>query len=256
MWQQCIMDQIRDGHLHLHLHCGKGSQERTWRQVQNAFRFLKASKASYKWCQSQLEAEYHGKRVVFVKEISAAITTRFDAIPRGYKHSFLIRHPFKVLTSWKKAMYNPEVHGPFEEYEIKETEIPASGYFFKESYDLYRHIRDNYDSIPIVIDADDLLTNPGGIVKAYCNAMDIPYTNDLLHWDASYEIVKTWNVRRILLQQHQLDDFTFMNSAFTSSEFLKPSKGPSREELSEDDLQRVDVCMPYYEEMYRNRLIC
>ncbi len=213
-----------------------------------------ASKASYRWCQSQLEAAYHGKRVVFVKEISAAITTRFDAIPRGYKHSFLIRHPLKVLLSWKKTRSNKAL-GSFEELRLKDVEIPASGYFFKESYDLYQHIRDKYESDPIVIDADDLLTNPDGILKAYCSAMDIPYTNDLLHWDASNEIVKTWNVHRILLQLHQFEDFPMLHKAFASSEFLKPSQGPSRENLPEDDLQCIDFCMPYYEEMYKNRLI-
>ncbi len=189
-----------------------------------------------------------------MKEISAAITTRFHAIPRGYKHSFLIRHPLKVLPSWKKACYNKAL-GPYEEQKLKDVEIPATGYFFNESYDLYQHIRENYDSYPIIIDADDLLTNPGGILKAYCNAMDIPYADDLLHWDPSDEIVKTWNVRRILLQLHQFQGY-FIHNALASSEFLNPSKCLGRKDLSDDDLQCIDFCMPYYEEMYKNRLIC
>ncbi|XP_072014952.1 uncharacterized protein [Amphiura filiformis] len=204
------------------------------------------SKSTYKWCQEQLEAEYPGKSVVFVKEISCAISMRFDAIPRGYKHSFLIRNPLKVLPSWKKSHYLYEMDGPYEDYKIKDSKIPTPGYFFKESYDLYQHIVENYDANPIVIDADDLLMNPDHVLKAYCHSMDIPYTDNLLHWDSSDDVI---------LQLHQLESFTNLDIAANSSKFLKPSKGPSREDLSEDDRRCVDFCMPYYEKLYEKRLI-
>ncbi|XP_072017002.1 uncharacterized protein [Amphiura filiformis] len=214
------------------------------------------TKSSYKWCQSQLEAEYLGKRVVFVKEISCAITTRFDAIPSGYKHSFIIRNPLKVLPSWKRAQHNTGLNGPYEEYTLKDSNIPASGYFFKESYDLYQHIKENYESNPIILDADDLLMNPGGILKAYCNAMDIPYTDDLLHWDSSGDVIRTWNIRRNFLDVDQSEALSFMGTAVSSSEFLEPTKGPSRDNLAEEELKCVDFCMPYYEKLYEKRLIC
>lgn len=35
-----------------------------------------------------------------------------------------------------------------------------------------------------VIDADDLLDNPSGIVKAYCGSVGIGYHPDLLKWDS------------------------------------------------------------------------
>ncbi|XP_072017001.1 uncharacterized protein [Amphiura filiformis] len=216
-----------------------------------------SDKCSYKWCQEQLEIDYPGKNVVFVQAKARAISTRFDAIPRGYKHSFLIRNPLKVFLSWKKAIHKVMKPGTaLETFKLStESKLP-SGYFFKEMYDLYQHIIENYESNPIILDADDLLMNPGGVLKAYCNAMDIPYTDDLLHWDPSDDVIMTWNVSRSLLKLQQLDAFTFQDKAFTSSEFLKPSKGPSREDLNEDDLQCVDFCMPYYEKMYEKRLVC
>ncbi|XP_072017030.1 uncharacterized protein [Amphiura filiformis] len=212
---------------------------------------------TYKWCKEQLEAEYRDKSVVFVQAKADALSTRYDAIPRGYKHSFLIRNPLKVLLSWRKAVYKimkPDT--ALETFKLStESQLPP-GYFFKEMYDLYQYIKENYESNPIILDADDLLMNPGGVLKAYCNSMDIPYTDDLLHWDPSGDVIMTWKTRSILLKLQQLADFTFIDKAITSSEFLKPTKRPSREDLTEDDLQCIDFCMPYYEKMYEKRLIC
>ncbi|XP_072018130.1 uncharacterized protein [Amphiura filiformis] len=216
-----------------------------------------ADKCSYKWCQEQLETEYPDASVVFVQAKCPAIVTKFDAIPRGYKHSFLIRNPLKVLPSWKKAIYKvvkPDT--ALKTFMLSQQSQLSPGYFFKETYDLYQHIKENYESNPIILDADDLLMNPGGVLKAYCNAMDIPYTDDLLHWDPSDDVIMTWKISRSLLKLQKVDAFTFQDKAFTSSEFLKPSSGPSREDLTEDDLQCVDFCMPYYEKMYEKRLVC
>ncbi len=214
-------------------------------------------RSTYKWCQQELEADYPGKSMVFVKELSCAITDKYDAIPHGYRHSFLIRNPLKVLPSWKKSHYLGEMHdGPYEAYKIKDSFIPTSGYFYKDTYDLYQHITENYEPNPIVLDADDLLMKPSGVLKAYCTKMGIPYTDDLLHWDPDDKIMMTWNVRRILLQLNQVDSWTNLGNATRSSEFVKPSKGPSLEDLSEDDRRCVDFCMPFYNKLYEKRLKC
>ena len=220
-----------------------------------------ATKFSYKSLQRELQADFSGKSVVFVQGKTNAIDTRFDAIPSGYKHSFLIRHPQKVLLSWKKAVYDTKSDGPYgyESLKLSElsgTDMPTSGYFFKETYELYMHIKDKYDPNPIVIDADDLQRNPGGILKAYCAAVGIPYTDDLLQWDSSDDIIKTWKIRRAVLQLHQEGAFPFLDKAFQSSEFMKLSEEIPRSDLSEDDLKCIDFCLPFYEEMHKDRLTC
>ena len=156
---------------------------------------------SYLWCKTQLEMDVPGKKVVFVKDLAYAIDTRFDAILSGYTHTFLIRHPSKVLQSWKRTLYK-ESDGPYESFKLSQcpsSRIPP-GFFFKESYDLYNHIKENFDSNPVVIDADDLLMNPGRVLKAYCNAVGIPYSADLLHWDPNSDVIKTWNFPRQSLE--------------------------------------------------------
>ena len=220
-----------------------------------------ATKLSYKCVQRELEAHFPGKSIVFVQGKTNAIDTRFDAIPSGYKHSFLIRHPQKVLLSLKKAVYDAESDGPYGYESLKLSDLsgarmPTSGYFFKETYELYMHIKGKYDPNPAVIDADDLQRNPSGVLKAYCAAVGIPYTDDLLQWDSSDDIIKTWKIRKAVLQLHQLGAFPFLDKAFRSSEFMKPSKETPRSDLSEDDLKCIDFCIPFYEKMYKDRVTC
>ncbi|XP_072043358.1 uncharacterized protein [Amphiura filiformis] len=209
-----------------------------------------AKYTDYLWYKHQLEADFLEKEVVIVKANSYAITTRYDAIPDGYKHSFLIRHPLKVLTSWKKCIYQNGKDGPYDAFSLSslpDSRVP-SGYFFKEMYDLYQHIKDNYDSDPVVLDGDDLAMNPDTLLKAYCNAMGLPYTDDLLQWNSGYEIIQTWQVSRELLH---FDFLKQMKTALTSSEFRQPSrsKEATTADLCKADLHCLDYCMPYYEKL-------
>lgn len=212
-----------------------------------------ARQTDYLWCKTQLEMDIPGKKVIFAKDLSYNIDTRYDAIPEGYKHTFLIRHPSKVIPSWKRGMYR-ESDGPYELFKLSEcppSRIPP-GFFFKETYDLYNHIKENFDSNPVLIDADDLLMNPGRVLKAYCNAVGIPYSDDLLQWDRSSDIVKTWNIPK---QSLQLYTETFYEKAFFSSEFIKPAER-SCPNLSEEDVYCIEASLPFYEKMYASRLVC
>lgn len=239
-----------------------------------------ASQISYDWCKNQLEEEPGAgdspgrpsqKKVVFVKAMSFAISERFGAIPRGYKHTFLIRHPAKVFRSYKAQTSNESQGGidnnNADDYNgtstRKLTECrqldEAPGYFFKESYDLYRHVQETYDPHPVIIDADDLQTNPGGLLKAYCDAVGIPFSDDLLRWDRSDDVTLTWKIRRGVLQQHRLANFTFLEKAFSSCEFQKPDHVKENidvRDLPEDIRQYVNFAMPFYEKMYKERLTC
>lgn len=85
-----------------------------------------------------------------------------------FTHSFLIRDPAKTLTS----MYDkwPD----FNELEVGFPEQRAL-------FDLLTAIQ---GSPPPVIDSDDLLEKPEEIVKAYCDAVEIPYLPHAMTWEA------------------------------------------------------------------------
>ena len=117
-------------------------------------------------------------------------------------------------------------------------------------------MKENYDPNPIILDADDLQTNPGEILKSYCNAVNIPYSDDLLHWDPSDKIINTWKVRTSLLKLNKLDSFKFNDNAFSSSQFQKLKEGSSLTDLSDDVRYCVDFAMPFYQKMHEKRLQC
>ena len=84
-----------------------------------------------------------------------------------FNHSFLIRDPAKVLTS---------VHKNWPEFVRKEIG-------FDEQRLLFDRLCDRLGQVPPVIDSDDLLTDPQGVVRAYCEAVGIPFIPEALSWE-------------------------------------------------------------------------
>ncbi|XP_072021777.1 uncharacterized protein [Amphiura filiformis] len=214
-----------------------------------------AADKSYAWIKNQLESVPQNKKeIVFCKEISSGIDGLYEYIPDGFRHSFLIRHPYKVLLSWEKTI-NREIKDESKRMQISEFPeccLPP-GLFYKEQYDLYQHVKEHYEPHPVIIDTDDLLADPSRVLKAYCQAVGIPYSNDLLQWKPGRECMdQQW-----MIAKEQIIAQNFGNhhaETFTSTCFGKPTKVPDRDELSEGVRQCSDVCMEYYKDMYANRL--
>ena len=213
-----------------------------------------AYQSSYSWAKRELEKDYPEKRLIFCKGITYAIATRFDAIPAGYRHTFIIRHPYKVLPSWKKLFTNG-LKVPMDDFRLDKLPVSSMppGYAFKESHDLLQHVKQHYEANPIIIDADDLLTYPDLMMKRYCEAINIPYNKHLLQWKSGEEIACKWMIPTYFIQGNRLGGW--YDSAFASSGWQKPRPTPSRSKLSSDVLSCADSIMPYYEEMYKERML-
>ncbi|XP_072028032.1 uncharacterized protein [Amphiura filiformis] len=216
--------------------------------------YLAADK-SYSWIKNQLEqSPPDNKKVVFCKEIASGLNGLYEYIPDGFRHTFLIRHPYRVFQSWDR-MVNRTIED--ESKRMKISELPEyllpSGFFFKEEYALYQHVKEHYEPNPVIIDADDLLADPCRILKAYCQAVGIPYTDDLLQWESGRECMdQEWMVAKELIMIENIRNPHA--ETFSSTCFGKPTKTPDREELSDDVRYYSDICMEYYEVMYANRL--
>ena len=140
---------------------------------------------------------------------------------------------------------------------MKLTELPLhvmpKGYFFKELYDMHYHIKKTIDPNPLVLEIDDLLNNPSVVLKAYCEAVNIPYSDDLLHWKAGRENMDTkWKTAKEEIARHNRGGHN--DATFQSTGFIKPGPCPKREDLDEDVLYCSDVIMKYYQELYDNRM--
>ncbi|MCP4981893.1 MAG: sulfotransferase family protein [Gammaproteobacteria bacterium] len=99
-----------------------------------------------------------------------------DAFLDHFNHSFLIRDPAKVATSMYK-------HWP--DFVLKEIA-------FVEQRKLFDRLADKTGETPPVIDSDDLLENPHGIVEAYCDAVGIPYIDAALSWEPGKRDEVSW----------------------------------------------------------------
>ena len=161
---------------------------------------------TYNWIKETLQQDYPGKDVIISKEIVYCLNHRYDCLPEGYRHVFLLRHPSKVFPSWKKLTYEVVTSSP--EYL---DQLPASldefvfdhqppyllppGKSFQEGHELYQYVREKgLDSDPVIIDADDLVQNPAGMISALCAKLGLPYSESLLTWDKGTDVVETWTV--------------------------------------------------------------
>ncbi len=114
---------------------------------------------------------------VFTKDFPHYVTHMWtDEFLSHFDHSFLIRDPAKVATS----MYE---HWP--DFVLEETG-------FVEQRQLFDRLGDQTGTAPPVIDIDDLLEDPYGIVEAYCGAIGIPFISGALSWQPGARDEVSW----------------------------------------------------------------
>ena len=145
-----------------------------------------------------------------------------------YKHSFLIRDPAKVVTS----MFE---HWP--DFVLKETG-------FAEQRQLFDRLSDHKGSAPPVIDSDDLLENPKGIVQAYCGAVDIQFIPQALSWKPGTRDEVSWY------------DGGSWHGNLRDSDGLKPQPRHYIDITEAPDrVQEIyEIVLPHYQHLHAHRL--
>jgi hypothetical protein len=179
------------------------------------------------WAELQAAA---GQGPVFTKDFPHYIEHMWDdAFLAYFTHSFLIRDPAKVATSMYK-------HWP--DFLLKETA-------FVEQRRLFDRVSRQLGHPPPVIDSDDLLENPHGIVAAYCKALGIPFMAEALSWEAGDRGEVSWY------------DGGSWHANLRNSDGLKPQ--PRRTMDISEAPQRVkeiyDILLPHYRQLHAHRLL-
>ena len=184
----------------------------------------------------------------------------YPYLPSSYKHTFLIRHPLRSIYSYRKGMFaQQQLAGLLKgeaanerTYDLeRDDRYFLPGYYVKEIYDLWVYVKENLDSNPVVIDGDDLLTKPKETLSAYCSAVGLPYSDNLLKWDASTDVIRKMKAPGDDLLINMLDLY---GKAMRSSEFMPQSEMPSRDQLTPDVIRCADKVTKYYEEMYDTKV--
>eukprot|EP00057_Strongylocentrotus_purpuratus_P010689 XP_011665163.1 PREDICTED: uncharacterized protein LOC105438705 [Strongylocentrotus purpuratus] len=202
-------------------------------------------------------------RHVLVKDMSFAMSPeKYKFLPKGFKHIFLIRHPLRVFNSLRKSIFGQlsalgmlkgesAVEETFDVGRDNPFRNAGDGSMYKDVYDMWKYVNENLDAESIVVDSDDLLSNPAEILPKICRAAGLPYDESLLKWDGSSEVTKSWMVPADDIVERMV---YFYEIAIKSSKFLPASNMPSRDDVRPDVIRCTDQAMKYYDEMYEVRI--
>jgi hypothetical protein len=83
-------------------------------------------------------------------------------------NAFLIRHPAEMLPSLAKKMGPPV---------LADTGLP-------QQVELFHDLRARTGSTPLVLDTEDVLRNPRGVLEQLCRLTGVPFDERMLRWPA------------------------------------------------------------------------
>lgn len=167
------------------------------------------------------------QKPVFFKDMAYHPFARADEkFLSHFENTFIIRDPAITLISHYKL--NPDFT------------FTEAGYV--EVLDLFEKVVKMTGKIPAVVDAEDIIANPHGVVKGYCELTGIPFLPEALYWQAEFKKEwKTWEVWHL--------------DAAKSTGFIKDME-PF--DFTVHDVPRLaemyERCMPYYQKMYDHRI--
>lgn len=158
-------------------------------------------------------------------------------------HSFIIRHPAKAIASlYSKSCVDNEKTG-YTHFDPAEAGFTAMGQILEHVEQLARGVE---GAPPIVIiDADDLLEDPEGIMAAYCDAVGLPFDRSMLSWQPGpiKELESPWS---------GWTDDVVNSSGITRR--AKSSTLPPVDKLPREVQETIAEAMPVYEAMHARRL--
>lgn len=146
-----------------------------------------------------------------------------------FQHSFLIRHPKDMLPSAFHLWPN--------------MTLQEVGY--KELYELFEQVCEYLGFVPPVIDSDDLVDNPYEMSKTYCEALEIPFISDAMHWE------KPKSTKELSWFE---GGRSHKNLANTTG--FKRQSNPTYSSIEDNKVMKeyYDFSLPYYEKLYANKI--
>jgi len=126
--------------------------------------------------------ENHDGRDLVVKEMAyyydgRSISADLAAMGPHVRHAFLIRTPLKSVPSLYKGSFSSET--TWDHFEPKDVGFTSLELVYNEAARIAVSLGQNQ---PTVIDADDLLDDPACTLRAFCTAVGLPYSDEMLTW--------------------------------------------------------------------------
>lgn len=144
-----------------------------------------------------------------------------------FNNSFLLRHPKEVI---------PSMHHKMPDFTLEEL-----GY--KELHTIFEKSCSLTDKKPIVVDSQDFVSHPEATMRAYCDALNIPFIADALHWDAKLPEQFVW-----------WDGGSWLDDMAKSTSIQPTNKSYTQIEDSKFLQQAYEYAMPYYNALLKYKL--
>jgi hypothetical protein len=142
----------------------------------------------------------------------------------GFTHAFLIREPERMIASYLRKREN----AAFEDFGLERQ----AEFFEREA--------DRLGRAPPVIDANDVLENPEGVLSRLCEALGIAWDRAMLGWATGRrETDGPWAPH-------------CYGAVEKSTGFGPPETGPV--ELPDDARRLAERCRPHYERLSAHRI--
>lgn len=207
---------------------------------------------TYEWVKQTLEGDHPDQELVILKDIAyaARLEGQFDMIPKGYKHTFIIRHPAKVFRSM--AVMIKEMPFPIRSY------LPKSACIFQELLELHQHVTSAaHQQQSIIIDADDLIAKPAETLRLYCEAVGVSFSPDMLKWDPCNDPPTHWNMSptfRQMTSMLKVHHHAYQSTGIDNYNNAGSDHGLDMSKLSPEIQNLTEVAMPSYLQLYEKRL--
>ena len=166
-----------------------------------------------------------GKRVFYQKHMTHHL---LPAIDRSWlaklTNCFLIRHPREVLASYVKIVEMPT---------IEDTGFPQQA-------EIFAWVKEHTGRTPPVLDAADVLKNPGQMLRLLCEALGVEFEEAMLSWPPGPRATDgVW-------AKHWYGEVE-------KSTGFRPYQ-PKQIELPQRLRALCDRCEPYYDLLHKHRL--
>ncbi|MEM7094409.1 MAG: sulfotransferase family protein [Actinomycetota bacterium] len=167
---------------------------------------------------------------VFVKDFVYSFEFAFDHTKlSAMTHTFLIRDPKRVIQGLAK-------HWP----DCTWQEVG-----FESLHRLWRHLGDRDGVAPPVMSSADLLDDPAGTARAYCQAVDIPFIAEALEWEAGDRDEVSW---------YGEGSGPWHDNLRASTGIQKPKTEYPPLEQTPHLMEFYERALPLYEEMLAHRM--
>src|ERR1043166_7982516 len=142
--------------------------EKTGREHPGAGEVIAAGETDWRKVIAQLLGDVpNGKRIFYQKQMTHHLLPEIDRDwLGGVTNCFLIRDPAEVIVSYIKKNNDPTMED----------------IGFVQQAEIFDWVRAHTGTIPPVIDAHDVLENPGRILRLLCAAIGVEFTDAMLSW--------------------------------------------------------------------------